>query len=111
MNNEGIYRRSDHNGRDLVDDFAESPEDLAARLERWERCLALLLSLKNEDHIDIVHGHTIREKTLDELASRFDVTRERIRQIHLKSLAKLKRHVPKSGPKGTMNSRPWWIEV
>jgi RNA polymerase sigma factor (sigma-70 family) len=78
---------------DIVSDQARSPEDEAIQRDlamKVERALEPL-SDREREVIRLRYGlGTEREHTLDEIGRRLAITRERVRQIEAKALAKLR---------------------
>src|SRR5690606_33340013 len=87
-NDEDAYR-----GEFVEDTSFESPEEQASRSVMRDDLLAVLDTLKPREkevlmlRFGLVGG---REYTLEEVGRRFNVTRERIRQIEAKALRKLR---------------------
>lgn len=77
----------------IADEDSETPHDLAttsllkARMQEALRCLPERERMVLEYRFGITGG---QPKTLEEVGEKFDVTRERIRQIQLTALAKIK---------------------
>jgi RNA polymerase primary sigma factor len=87
-----------HLGDFIEDQHAEAPADVAARMMLGEAVLEALNQLNDREkqvirlRFGLVDG---RARTLEEVGREFGVTRERIRQIEAKTLAKL-RHPQRS---------------
>lgn len=88
-------------GEDCFIDFIENQgrlPDEGACLEELERHVAEVLSAlspKEEAVIRARFGIREKERTLEEIGRKFDVTRERIRQIEKKALKRLKKRLSK----------------
>ncbi len=88
---------------DFIED-ADTPEpfDLVA-LEMRRQDLALVLSrLEERDRIILTMRYGLEDgipRTLDEVGRRLDLTRERIRQLEAKALAKLRHPANPAGPR------------
>ena len=84
--------------RDLIEDETDdSPfEDaLRAELQRRTRTVLSYLTPREARILQMRFGVGFeRRHTLDEIGRAFTLTRERIRQIESKALAKLRRHSP-----------------
>jgi RNA polymerase primary sigma factor len=77
----------------LEDENVETPVDAAARSMARRRVVELLgcLGQRERDVILRRYGlHDGRVHTLEEVASHFEITRERVRQIEQKSIKRLK---------------------
>lgn len=89
-------------GHDVLADTAPSPEDVCiSRLTR-ERALAVLpkaLQTLSERERIIFIARRAREEPLrlEELARRFDISRERVRQIELTAMKKVRQHMISAG--------------
>jgi RNA polymerase primary sigma factor len=94
-----VGEEDDSNLADFIkDDAAEAPDGVAAKrllIEAVEEALGEL-SEREQDIIRRRYGlHDGQTRTLEEVGKEFGVTRERIRQIEAKTLAKL-RHPQRS---------------
>lgn len=78
--------------RDLVEDVRPSPERLAEVADFGRRIGALLagLSEREREVMFLRYGLDGRVRTLEEVGQRFNVTRERIRQLEAKALVELR---------------------
>jgi hypothetical protein len=65
------------------------PEADYLKFELRKNIEKVLLKLKNRE-AEILVRHAILEETLEELGGRFDLTRERIRQIYKRAIEKIK---------------------
>lgn len=74
----------------LPDTSTPSPEEVAIRRERLNKLRSVLDRLSSKER-DVVVGHVVNEKTLQETGERLGVTRERARQIELKALGRMKK--------------------
>ncbi|AWI73942.1 MAG: RNA polymerase sigma factor RpoS [Azoarcus sp.] len=87
-------------GESLADDHAESPEVLIHGAE-IETLLRTWIDMLNEkQRLVIRHRYGIDEcemLTLEELAARLELTRERVRQIQLEALGQLRRTLRRRG--------------
>lgn len=85
---------------DLVEDVdSEAPADVAAFTSLQDQLAAALEGLNDRERQVLIMRFGLadgRMRTLEEVGSHFNVTRERIRQLETKALAKL-RHPDKSG--------------
>ncbi|MEA1902422.1 MAG: RNA polymerase sigma factor [Actinomycetota bacterium] len=85
---------------DLVEDVdSEAPADVAAFISLQDQLAAALEGLNDREREVLIMRFGLadgRMRTLEEVGSHFNVTRERIRQLETKALAKL-RHPDKSG--------------
>ena len=85
---------------DLVEDTdSEAPADAAAFMSLQDQLAAALEGLNERERQVLIMRFGLadgRMRTLEEVGSHFNVTRERIRQLETKALAKL-RHPDKSG--------------
>ncbi|MDO4741952.1 MAG: RNA polymerase sigma factor RpoD [Candidatus Saccharibacteria bacterium] len=79
----------------VVDDELDSPEDSAANQILKEQLSSIIATLTDREQKIIRLRFGIgggRPHTLEEVGNEFDVTRERIRQIEAKALAKLRKN-------------------
>ena len=77
----------------IADEESESPHDLAKSSLLKARMREALSSLPERERMVLEYRFGLtggQPKTLEEVGERFDVTRERIRQIQLTALAKIK---------------------
>lgn len=77
----------------IADDESETPHDLAKSSLLKARMREALWSLPERERMVLEYRFGLtggQPKTLEEVGERFDVTRERIRQIQLTALAKIK---------------------
>jgi RNA polymerase primary sigma factor len=85
---------------DLVEDVdSEAPADVAAFMSLQDQLAAALEGLNERERQVLIMRFGLadgRMRTLEEVGAHFNVTRERIRQLETKALAKL-RHPDKSG--------------
>lgn len=83
----------------IVDDTAPSPEELAVKeyekQQLWK--YVEMLSPREQVILKLRMGYNSYPQTLEEVGEQFGVTRERIRQIEKKALAKLKNIMIKHG--------------
>jgi RNA polymerase primary sigma factor len=80
-------------GQLIEDDNAVAPFEAVGEVLRGEQLKAILSSLTHRERsvIELRYGlRDDRPRTLDEVGQRFGLTRERIRQIEAKTLAKLR---------------------
>jgi RNA polymerase primary sigma factor len=78
----------------LADETAEAPVDVAAQSQLRGQVAALLAELSERERAVLELRFGLRdgqERTLDRVAAEFGVTRERVRQIEVKALRKLRR--------------------
>ena len=88
----GEYHSSEL-GDFIADEDSESPHDLAKSSLLKARMREALSSLPERERMVLEYRFGLtggQPKTLEEVGERFDVTRERIRQIQLTALAKIK---------------------
>ena len=79
----------------ISDDDNDSPEDVASTQLLKEQINEVLGSLSERERKIIQMRFGLgngKSRTLEEVGQEFDVTRERIRQIEAKALAKLRKH-------------------
>jgi RNA polymerase primary sigma factor len=85
---------------DLIADPAPGPEETAVATTQRERLDALLKSLRG-NYAKVLRGRfgldDGRPRTLDELAEKLGVSRERIRQIEINALKAAREHAPHFG--------------
>lgn len=83
----------------IEDESAPSPEDLAIQAYDSDLLWKLVgeLSPREQTVLKLRMGYETYPMTLEEIGIKFGVTRERIRQIESKALAKLKRILIKHG--------------
>jgi RNA polymerase primary sigma factor len=77
----------------IADEDSETPHDLAKTSLLKSRMQEALGSLPERERMVLEYRFGLtggQPKTLEEVGERFDVTRERIRQIQLTALAKIK---------------------
>ena len=96
----GVGRDGDDDSESVLGDFIEdedatSPEEAAANQLLKERVAGVLSALTEREQKIIKMRFGIddgKNHTLEEVGQEFSVTRERIRQIEAKALAKLRKH-------------------
>jgi len=79
---------------ELIEFDGETPEDYIFKINRWQDIESVLNTSLKPREGDIIRMRfgldDGREKSLEEIGNRFNVTRERIRQIEAKALRKLR---------------------
>jgi RNA polymerase primary sigma factor len=96
----GVGRDGEDDGESVLGDFIEdedgaTPEDSAANQLLKEQVQAVLSSLSDREQKIVKMRFGLengKSHTLEEVGQEFAVTRERIRQIEAKALAKLRKH-------------------
>ncbi len=87
-------------GESLADDHAESPETQIHNAE-VESLVAEWIAMLNDKQRQVIeHRYGLNGRdvaTLEELAARLSLTRERVRQIQIEALAQLRRILKRSG--------------
>lgn len=95
--NAPVYNTDDDEQKERIDMISDSRENIEARLANKEEALMrrkiLLESLKelSEREQYILKNHILTDSplTLDEIGAKFDISRERVRQIEKRALEKL----------------------